>query len=627
MTRRDSTLYLFPKALLLLIGVLLLSSPSFAQDPIPTAADPSSAEQETFDLEVTVTGDNFSKDSEVRFLRTGTEDPGGIHVKNVKAQGPKTLKVLIDVSAEATVDDFDIEVMSRGRTGKGTELFRVLEKSTGSDSTPPGEIFDLRVVDSTYWSVTLEWTMPADDGFDASSGPVQTCYLKCAPPGEPLVSCRCAGSFLEDPYSWGNPWSTQVCQAYRDAEFPLLQDTEYVFAVACRDENMFNVSEYVEVSGGRTSSFSEVQSTEWRSQEVPAALDVSLGHAFDLDGDPLIVGIFNGSTRIVRGTWNGSSWAWSPPEDLATSSGAFAMDPWGQPAFAGVETVGRQQEGVIYTYFDGSGWTAELVSSLGRKVRPAALAIAFDPTSGEPVIAYSTVGDRSGDQLYLARRTSSDSWEIEAIVAGAFRDISLAFSAAGEPGVAYGWYIDEYSQPDIIDVAVKRTDGWIHETVTPSNTYNWGYFQLESGPGSDDLWLASDSGLCERHLPGDWVCERREFNNWGAPWFAVDSEGQALAATRGAAPREPGLTLLSRDPVSLEWSVEYVDHYQQYAWPSGPPAWDQLHLGLTSSALPAGTPFLPNSPTLSWAWNVCAESYCESNFAEYHLYFAWKETP
>jgi hypothetical protein len=115
-----------------LIALALFALPALAQDPVVNSADPPSAEQETLDLDVMVGGDNFGTDSTVRFLVTGSQNPGGIHVKNVKRQGPKTLKVTIDIDADAVVDDFDIEVMSRGRTGKGIELFRVREKTNQS---------------------------------------------------------------------------------------------------------------------------------------------------------------------------------------------------------------------------------------------------------------------------------------------------------------------------------------------------------------------------------------------------------------------------------------------------------------------------------------------------------------
>ena len=113
---------------LLLVGLLFFTAPSYAEEIQVYSADPSAAEQGTYDLEVTVAGDNFGADSEVEFLVSVTGVPGGITVKNVKRRGPKTLKVTIDVAPDAVADNFDIEVQSRGRTGKGTELFRVLKK-------------------------------------------------------------------------------------------------------------------------------------------------------------------------------------------------------------------------------------------------------------------------------------------------------------------------------------------------------------------------------------------------------------------------------------------------------------------------------------------------------------------
>lgn len=114
---------------LVLTGLLVFGGPVFGAEIQVDSADPSSAEQGTYDLEVTVTGDNFGADSEVDFFVVDTSDPGGIKVKKVKRQGPKTLKVTIDVAPDAQTElDFDIRVRSRGRTGKGTELFRVLKK-------------------------------------------------------------------------------------------------------------------------------------------------------------------------------------------------------------------------------------------------------------------------------------------------------------------------------------------------------------------------------------------------------------------------------------------------------------------------------------------------------------------
>ena len=117
---------------LLLVGLLFFTAPSYAGKikVQVDSADPPEAEQESYDLEVTVGGDGFGPDSEVDFFITKTKDPGGIKVKTVKWQDSKTLKVTIDVAPDAQIEKkFDIQVRSRGRTGKGTELFRVMKKT------------------------------------------------------------------------------------------------------------------------------------------------------------------------------------------------------------------------------------------------------------------------------------------------------------------------------------------------------------------------------------------------------------------------------------------------------------------------------------------------------------------
>lgn len=105
----------------------LLSGVAFAQDPQVESANPSSALQGT-QLDVEIGGDGFDNSAAVSFLVTGTTNPGGITVTNVKVRGPKKIVASITIDPDAEVTSFDIEVsLSRGRTGKGTELFSVQE--------------------------------------------------------------------------------------------------------------------------------------------------------------------------------------------------------------------------------------------------------------------------------------------------------------------------------------------------------------------------------------------------------------------------------------------------------------------------------------------------------------------
>lgn len=104
-----------------------------------TSADPSSASQGTVSLDVTVNGNGFDSSAEVKFLVTGTTNPGGITVKKVVVRGSKKLIATIDIADTAVVDKFDIEVtLSSGRKGKGTTLFSVQLKTNGDPCAAPG---------------------------------------------------------------------------------------------------------------------------------------------------------------------------------------------------------------------------------------------------------------------------------------------------------------------------------------------------------------------------------------------------------------------------------------------------------------------------------------------------------
>ena len=164
--------------LLVLAGVLVSALPAHAQPIKVTSAVPDTADQGVEDLVVTVGGENFGKGSKVAFFVTGTTNPGGITVKGVKFVNTKTIETTIDVAPDAQTElKFDIQVMSNGRTGKGTELFKVLVKQTGVDTTPPGTVLDLHTVDVGFNSAVFQWTAPADDGYNATSGPAASYEL------------------------------------------------------------------------------------------------------------------------------------------------------------------------------------------------------------------------------------------------------------------------------------------------------------------------------------------------------------------------------------------------------------------------------------------------------------------
>jgi hypothetical protein len=122
-----------------LISMLLIPDGMALAQVQVTSADPSSTQQGTVSLDVTINGSGFDNGSTVKFLVTGTTDPGGIVVKKVAYRNSKRLTVTIDVSETAAASKFDIEVTtSTGRNGKGTTLFTVLTKVASDACAAPG---------------------------------------------------------------------------------------------------------------------------------------------------------------------------------------------------------------------------------------------------------------------------------------------------------------------------------------------------------------------------------------------------------------------------------------------------------------------------------------------------------
>jgi hypothetical protein len=97
-----------------------------------TAATPASAFQGTIALDVVVSGSGFNKSAKVHYFVSGTTNPGGITVRNVRFNSSSELVTTIDVAETADLASFDIVVMlDSGRKGKGTTLFSIKPKPNG----------------------------------------------------------------------------------------------------------------------------------------------------------------------------------------------------------------------------------------------------------------------------------------------------------------------------------------------------------------------------------------------------------------------------------------------------------------------------------------------------------------
>jgi hypothetical protein len=596
----------------ILITCVLLALPAFAQDPIVTAADPPSAEQETYDLDVMVSGDNFGTDSTVDFFVTGTTNPGGIHVKNVKRQGPKTLKVTIDVDADAVLDDFDIQVMSRGRTGKGIELFRVIEKEHPvQDTTPPGVPENLQVIEPGYGFVTLSFTMPADDFDDPASGPVIYCPVSVTPPG----------SYWMNDWPWGQPGEEELVTLDH-----LEPGTDYLFTIRCFDDGGNNSELSLD---WETSQF--LRDPSWTIDEVPIDLHDLIGHRIDPSRNVVIAGLMgvwqrkgrrnpelqSSAIRIITGSWDDGSGGWSWTfEDVPGVASRLEIDPAGNPAFVGARLLDSRPHysyQMLYTFRDGTDWTTDIVAEVDSGDPPG---FAFDP-SGHPAIAWCAASPPQG--LRLARRDAAGQWSVENVNAAACDEPGaqpeLAFDDSGNPAIA--WV--HQGVPDETRFTLWTAGGWTEEALpiapidggVPSPKLVYDPVRADfTAVGAWWGWVWS----CDRFGAAGWQCQPAlpfGFASFASGDLTADPAGELwlqVLTHNGAC----GAAVARRLPGASVWTVEHVDHPSTRGF-SPPFDYDQWgpHLALDWDSYAR--------PTLTWAWGHGGEPP-----SEFHLYFAWK---
>lgn len=155
-------------SIFLLVLALAASNTVLAGDIVINSATPTSAEQGTIDLEVTIAGTGFDNTVEVvEFLLPCTPEPcngtdGGITVTKFKVRGSKKIIANINVSDTAEAAGFDIAV-TRGRGGKGT-TFKGLNKFTVKLKPKGG--FAMDDITVQYWGLAWEEAFqPGDIGF------------------------------------------------------------------------------------------------------------------------------------------------------------------------------------------------------------------------------------------------------------------------------------------------------------------------------------------------------------------------------------------------------------------------------------------------------------------------------
>ncbi len=93
------------------------------------SADPPEMEQSQT-IDVIIKGNGFDMSAAAKFLVSGTKKTGGVTVNSTTFLDAQTLRANVTAAPDAVVGDFDIEVrLSKGRRGKGIELFKVNAKT------------------------------------------------------------------------------------------------------------------------------------------------------------------------------------------------------------------------------------------------------------------------------------------------------------------------------------------------------------------------------------------------------------------------------------------------------------------------------------------------------------------
>lgn len=100
------------------------------------SSTPNSAAQGTLNLNVTVIGSGFKNGARAQWFVTGTTDSGGVTVNSTNFVSSTQLTANITVASTATISGYDVQVRnSDGRTGKGTDLFAVIQSSNSSTTS------------------------------------------------------------------------------------------------------------------------------------------------------------------------------------------------------------------------------------------------------------------------------------------------------------------------------------------------------------------------------------------------------------------------------------------------------------------------------------------------------------
>ena len=118
-----------------MLAMLLAVVPVSAQQVTVTSAEPSSGEQDTVSLDVRVKGKGFGAGAQAKFYIDDDAVTGGITVNETLFVSSTEVIARVSIAAGASLSFFDIKVTnSNGRTGRGSDLFQVVEKGAHADN-------------------------------------------------------------------------------------------------------------------------------------------------------------------------------------------------------------------------------------------------------------------------------------------------------------------------------------------------------------------------------------------------------------------------------------------------------------------------------------------------------------
>lgn len=581
----------------ILLALLLLAAfTASAQDITVTSADPAEAEQGTLSLVVKIAGSNFGKDSKVSFLVTGTTDPGGITVKSVKYRNPKSLEATIDVAPDAqTKNRFDIRVQSGGRTGKGTELFKVLQKVTGGDLTPPGAITDLEPVETGYNTATLEWTAPANDGYLASSGPATQYDIRVR-----KDSPDCGGPFTMDVWvdsTWTGPhadpchafvsWPAAGVHGATESQFVqnLAPNTSYWAAVRARDDSPQGPNWSLLPDPPQQLYFTTgpAPETEWTADIVDACpvtvTNCTMGTPrLDFDGFGNPVMLYRKKNDLLLATWTGGTWpttgSWqfevTPAVDGGNGAFDLAFDPMTRDLSIASYVPGLSAL-VFYRRVAGV-WQSEKVDSGFVRAVELGFSSPYGSSAPVPTIAYRY---EKGNGYYLkVSQKVGTSWVKETVAngvtGGAVFHVHLAFDDVSDPAVAF---IQDYNGGRRLVLASRKGAKWTLDplpdapAVFAPNTLQFAELVFNSARGTFSVvgqhlgpgGLVNQIRYCEGNVKS-WSCLPDPLFQWDDRWqaglsLAARDDGTVYVGTIN----EHTLSVLVREPGTLAWSTDYVD--------------------------------------------------------------------